>query len=506
MDYVLNEDAVKHLYNYAPQIESFAAVIEDKQQQMVDRILLQDVLRKQYQKLAQSEKVQVHIENLSEANTFTICTAHQLNIFTGPLYIVYKALSIIKLADQLNETYAEYNFVPVFWLGSEDHDLAEINHFNLFSDSYTWETGQTGATGRMDASSLEDVYSLFQERLRNEDLKELLEKSYLDSANLADATRSILNALFGERGLVVLDADDSKLKSAFAESMKGEMIEQISSLSIKKNLEFLDANYKVQASPREINLFYIKDAIRERIVYDQDRWTVLKTELSWSENELIDELNSHPERFSPNVILRPVYQEFILPNLAYIGGAGELAYWLQLKDVFSAFKVNFPVLLPRDMNLLIEEKKMAKWNKLGFAESDFFQKDSILKNRLVSCNSEERLDLEVEKEQLKALFQDISEKAKKIDASLAQSAEAEAVKVQKILDGLEKRILKAEKSKHNVSLNQVSALLAKFFPNGGPQERSENILAYLDKYGMTFLDDLYEAADPLDLSYSILEI
>src|SRR5919199_2606988 len=345
LDYLDQTDSLTPFYSRFPTLAAFKEQLKDKNFDQSKRRILVESLERQYEGITNKPDFSV----LLQPNTFTVTTGHQLNIFTGPLYIVYKLITTIKLARQLQEAYPDYTFVPVYWMATEDHDFAEINHFSLFGKNYAWQTEQRGAVGRMNPQELQSLFGQIPEKLT------LFEEAYLKQQTLADAVRYYINELFGAEGLVCLDADDAALKRVFAPIMRDELVHQHSGQLVQEQTELLaNTGYKTVIAPRDINLFYLDEQLRERIERIEDgTYKIVHTKIRFSESELLAILDEHPERFSPNVVLRPLYQETILPNLAYIGGPSEVPYWLQLKKVFDHFQTPFPILMPRNFAMYV---------------------------------------------------------------------------------------------------------------------------------------------------------
>ena len=221
--------ACARFYNRFPTLSAFQDQINERTFDPQKRQILVDALQRQYQHIATKPDV----SHLLQANTFTVTTGHQLNIFTGPLYIVYKLITTIKLARQLKAAYPAYNFVPVYWMATEDHDFAEINHFSLFGKKYSWQTEQRGAIGRMNPQELKTLFAQIPEKLA------LFEDAYLKQDTLAAAVRYYVNELFGAEGLICLDADDAALKRVFAPVMRDELIHHQSGPVVQKQTERL---------------------------------------------------------------------------------------------------------------------------------------------------------------------------------------------------------------------------------------------------------------------------
>ena len=450
-----------------------------------------------------------NIQLLNNSNTFTITTGHQLNLFTGPLYFLYKIVSTINLCKELKQTYPDFNFVPVYWMATEDHDFEEINYFNFKGKKFRWNKESFGPVGRLSTEGLNAVLEKFETDLglgkNASELKNLFEEAYLKHTNLADATRFLADKLFGSHGLVILDADNQLLKKLFIPYAKEELLHQTSHKKVAETAGLL-ANYKIQVNPREINLFYIEDDLRERIILEDSDYIVNNTELKFTEKELLDELNNHPEKFSPNVIMRPLYQEVILPNLCYIGGGGELAYWLELKSYFDAAKITFPTLLLRNSALLATEKQALKADKLELSWNDLFLKQFDLKDKITKKESRFILDFSKQKDTLKAQFDALREMASKTDPSFIGAVNAQETKQIKGLTNLEKRLIKAEKKQYADTLNRVTVLQDELFPNQSLQERTANFSAFYLEDGKVIIQKLFAVLKPLEHRFEVVVV
>ena len=508
IDYLNREEKLQSLYNRFPTIENFAGQIAEKKANYDDsnRNVLVSVLQNQYEKIAVSELTSKNIAALKKVNTFTVTTGHQLNLFTGPLYFLYKIISTINLTKELKVAYPAQNFVPIYWMATEDHDFEEINYFNFKGKKVQWNKESFGPVGRLPTAGLEEVLEVFKAELgigtNAETLSKLFEEAYLNHTTLAEATRFLANALFGSYGLVILDADDKKLKKAFVPYVKEEILRQTSHQKVAETSTLL-SDYKIQVNPRAINLFYIEDDLRERIILENNEYVVNTTAIKFTKKELLEEVENHPEKFSPNVIMRPLYQEVILPNLCYIGGGGELAYWLELKSYFESAKVTFPVLLLRNSVLLATEKQAEKADKLGLSWSDLFMKSYDLKDKIIKTTSGFKLDFSIQKQFLQEQFDALREIAKKTDASFIGAVNAQETKQMKGLNTLEKRLIKAEKRQHSEVLNRVSSLQNELFPKQSLQERTINFSAFYLEYGNQLIPTLFEVLKPLDEEFTV---
>ena len=441
VDYLDEKPEVQSLYHRFPRIENFGAQITEKAKNYTieNRLILAEALKNQNSNFPISPETQSNIELLRSEKTFTITTGHQLNLFSGPVYFIYKIASAINLCKQLKQNYSDYNFVPIYWMATEDHDFKEIDHFNFNNQKIKWEKESFGPVGRLTTDGLNDVLDTFSEAIGVGEtagyLKDLFKKTYLKHANLADATRYLANELFKTEGLVIIDGDDKNLKSLFAPYVQDELLYQNSFAAVSKTISQLK-EYTVQVNPREINLFYIKDNLRERIILDNNIYKVNNTEIEFSETEILNELKNYPEKFSPNVILRPLYQEVILPNLAYIGGGGEIAYWLELKNNFETQKVTFPVLILRNSFVIATEKLMIKSANLGISFEELFLSKQELVDKKTNEFSNFKIDFSEQKKILNKQFSELLKIAKQTDITFTGAVKAQEAKQIKGLDNL----------------------------------------------------------------------
>lgn len=479
-DYLNQEEKIQSLYNRFPTVENFKLQIEEKSNNFPfeNRQILVNQLKEQYSSFETSRETQENFELLKSEKTFTVTTGHQLNLFTGPIYFIYKIVSTLKLAKELKQYYPEYNFVPVYWMATEDHDFEEINHFNFKGKKISWNKNAKGPVGRLTTKGLDKIFEELEKLLNSSEnssfLKDLFKNTYLKHQNLASATRYLVNELFKNQGLVILDGDDIQLKKLFIPYVERELFQQNNINKVEATSKLLQ-DYKIQVNPREINLFYITDSLRERIIFKNGVYEVNNTEISFTKDELQTELQNHPERFSPNVIMRPLYQEVILPNLAYIGGGGEIAYWLQLKSMFKENKITFPILKLRNSVLLVTDKQNKKREKLNLNWKDLFSKQIDLVNKKTEEFSTITFDFNQQESFLQKQFDDLREIASKTDKSFIGAVNAQEAKQLKGLKNLEKRLLKAEKRNHKNQLERITQLQNELFPNESLQERKINI-------------------------------
>ena len=510
-DYLGDHADVQNFYQYAPTGDGLEQAIKERPQYPVDRKTLVAALDKQYANLATSTKTAANIQLLLNENTFTICTAHQPNLLTGYLYFVYKILHAIKLAEQLNEMLPKKHFVPVYYMGSEDNDIEELGTFRFRGDKYVWDgNGQSGAVGRMNTAGLKPLLSeLFRvfgpPGQYCEQLQKMIIDAYLKHDTIGAATQYLVNELFGRYGLVVLDPDDALLKAQFAEVMKDELLRQNAYPVIAEQIQKLGEHYKIQAHPRPINLFYLADQLRERIEKKGDNWTVLNTAIQWTETELLDELQQHPERFSPNVMLRGLYQETILPNVVFIGGGAEVAYWLQLKTLFQHYKVFYPSIHLRQSVLWIGKQQARQRDQLEFSVAEIFKPQLELEREYICKHAGNEWQTQEEASAIGDVLHDLKLRATFIDPTLTAATEATLAKIKHQLEALEKKMLRAEKRKMDTQITRIAKLKAAIFPNNSLQERVENFMEYYLEYGPSFFDVVKDGIEAMEARFLVVE-
>jgi bacillithiol synthase len=507
--YAIGDERLQPFYLWQPQLESIPKIVEEQTKRSFPREDLLTVLKKQYRTLPEVSAVSQNIAALGMENGFTVATAHQPSLFLGPLYFIYKALTVINLAEESTRAAeGKYRVVPVFILGSEDHDLEELNKVNLFGKKIIWSPEQGGAVGNIPTETLKAALAELADVLGSSEaavqLHAAVTGAYSNKKDFAAATQALLHHFLGSQGLIVLDMNDPLLKRHFVPIMRAELLEQPAQRLVKASIGQLQAQgFKAQATPRDINLFYLRPGSRERIILEDGHYQVLNSPIRFKTEEILAALEANPEHFSPNVVLRPLYQECILPNLAYVGGGGELAYWLERRSLFEYFGLSFPMLVRRNSVLWLDKEAEKKRSKLGFSVEDFFGDVDGLIRQFLSKNATGEISLDAEIRDIEAIFDKIAEKSQQIDATLEKSVRADQSKALAVLEQWQSRLVRAEKQKHEVSVNQIRALKEKLFPGNGLQERYDNFLPYVLRYGLGFLDQLRAELDLFDPTFTV---
>lgn len=460
--------------------EAFLEQLTEKQAVYgsVQRYILQEGLVELYADVLRSEQVQTNIEKLSQANCFTVTTGHQLSLATGPLFFLYKILHVIKQCEELKVSYPNYEFVPVYWMASEDHDFAEIQSVQLFQQILKWDRSNGGAVGRMNLDGLETVISEIHTKFQNHPDSEI--HTLMDAMSgetYGKAFFQFVNELFGHYGLIIMDGDLPLWKEAFSPLLKQELITGFSSKAVEQtNQSLSQAGLPLQVEAKDTNVFYLSPEKRERIQRTETGFQIGSKELDTE--SILEALKNHPESFSPNVVLRPVYQEFLLPNLCYVGGPGEFMYWLQLKDVFQEAKVLFPLIQARTSILLLEEKNWNEWQTMGFTTQDLWRNPMELKQEFLEREGSKAIDFSELDELTLKLSSKWTQLTHEVDSNQVSMVEAELTRISKQLFQLKDRLEKIRKGKFDKQLKMIDAISAKCLPKGEPQERSSNLFSF----------------------------
>ncbi len=513
-DYLKEDKGLQPFYGLHPNIKNFKAQIKAKKSSfsIKKRSVLSRTLRHQYSILKPTKAVKINLNLLEKENTFTVTTGHQLCLMTGPLYFLYKIISAINLCDQLKKAYPESNFIPIYWMASEDHDFEEISSFRFRDKNIFWSREAAGAVGDLPLIDLKESLDVFESNLGDSSAAQTVKKwilnSYKKGANLSEATFRLVDQLFGKYGLVVLEPNKKELKLLFSPIIREELTEYNSFESVKEQIDKIKKvreGYNPQVNPRKINLFYLTDSGRYRIEKEGEYFVLNGTDQRFNEKEFLVLAKKYPERFSPNVILRPVYQEVILPNLCYIGGGGELAYWFQLKNNFDRLKVPFPILLLRNSAIIYSEKLGKKINKLNIEKQDLFLKRNSLINKKINQISNINLDLSFLKQKLNEQFDHLNILVEQTDKSFKGAVEAQKIKQFKGIEHLEKRLLKAQKRALLDKTQRLIELHNCLFPDDTLQERTLNFVDFYLEMEDSFFPILFKALDPMNSNFVMIE-
>lgn len=500
LDYVESNPNLLKFGAWTPELSSFEQIIASRQKSIfMDRKILVQILQEQYLTFQTSSKVTQNIQKLSDPRTFTVCTAHQPTLFTGPLYVIYKIASCINLANQLSEAYPSYQFIPVYVMGGEDHDFEEINHVNIWGQKLTWQHQEKGnATARLSTDGIKDVWNeiinLLDPKLPTNKASRLFDQSYSIASTHGEGNLRFIDGLFQNYGLVTISLDHHRIKSEFQQIMADDLLYQTSAQLVRQTQEQLIAHgYSAQAHVRDINLFLFLNGKRQRIEKSDSGFSVGGEH--FTQEDMLRRLSHHPEDFSPNVVLRPLLQEFSLPNLAYVGGGGEIAYWLERHSQFQHFQIPYPALIRRNSAGIVDRIHHQTLLKSGLTYVEICQPD-IEAGITQRVASEMDFDLSGQIHEINRLYDSLANRVVPIDPTLAPFVQAEKTKTITGLHHLEKKAVKAEKSKQDIQNNRIRKVYRKLFPDHNLQERVENFLPYYLEFGHDFIDQMVTDLDP----------
>lgn len=513
IDYLNNDEKLKQFYDYTPDIDGIKKAIANRKNFKTNRELLVNEIKEQYKNIPLNQLQSKNIELLLNENTFTITTAHQPNIFTGPLYFIYKILHAIKLANHLNNEFVNQQFVPIYFMGSEDADLEELGFININGEKIKWETKQTGAVGRM---KIDENFLKIIERIKGEigvnyygnELIDTIIKCYTLNKPIQEATLEFVNYLFQHFGLLIIIPDNFNLKKSFSKIISKELTQNYSSKHLQLSVNQLNNIYKIQTQGRDINLFYLKDNHRFRIIKNGENVGFKNENNIFESIDFQKEIENNAIAFSPNVILRGVFQEFILPNIAFIGGGGELAYWLELKEVFKQSKVPYPVLFLRNSFLIIESKNLKNKTDLELSNLDLFKSEnSLIADKINNQKNSEFVIAENKAlQQIEDGYMQLQKSLEVYYPTLKTHTQNLQTKALKKLEVLKKKIVKAEKKNNYELVNKLTVLKQKLFPNNNLQERVDNIAIYYSKYGKDFINQLYNHSLTTEQMFTVLQM
>jgi hypothetical protein len=513
-DYLEQKDVLKSFYKYAPTIDSFGEAIKNKHFTSENRNVLVEALLEQNKnagiEFSESDSTFLNIQSLKNHNTFTVTTGHQLALFTGPLYFIYKISTVINLAKQLKDKYPQQNFVPVFWLASEDHDFEEISSIYLFGKEIKWQKEtQSKPVGHIDnigiEALIEQLIPILGERDKAKKWIKLLQESFLSNNNFSIGTQKLVHELFKNQGLIIIDADDKALKTLLKPVMFNDIFEQKSFEAIQTTNKALSQHYKLQINGREVNFFFLHPEFGRRLIKPEgNHFKLNDTDVVFTTEELKSEIENYPERFSPNVVLRPVYQELILPNLAYIGGPAEVAYWLQLQQVFEAHQVPFPVVMQRNSYLLLSKSTKDKIEKMGLSIGNMFLNDADLTDKYLHIHS--ATNFMDNASQIDILLQQMFDEVKNIDPISGKELLQFKLESKKVLMANFKTYKKVREQKQEDNIVKMLKLKERIFPNGTFQERIDNIMMHDINLFEDLIEKILQNANAFSNDLIVLEV
>lgn len=513
-DYSANYGAVAGRFDFSPwdrkNWEERARWVADGDYMRADRSELVHLLRLYNEEIGNAgEPARRSLEQLQEPGTQVVVGGQQAGLFTGPLLVIHKAVSIIRAAREASVR-LDRHVVPVFWIAGEDHDFDEVNHWYALSAKNTVErwkmehpTGIRTSISRLRIESWREALAQMDEWLPQTEFKpelmERLERYAGESATLTGFFGRIMAWLFGRYGLLLLDSDDTRLRR-----LEAPMFEKLLGSHAALNRCYLEGGdrirelgYVPQADQAEgsVNLFFYDDRNERLLLYwDGEAFTDRKRSIRFEPSAMMDLVREHPERFSNNVMTRPLMQDYVLPVLAVVLGPGEIAYWALTREAFHETGLKVPVLLPRLEFTLIEgtvHKHMEKFGLTYDRVMDGFE--AFRADWLAGQGSREVEELFTEtKRGFEELYKPVLEMVAGLNPGLGKLGETNRQKIVEQIDFLRAKAADALASKFETGLRQLDRIHASLAPLSKPQERVYNVFAYLNKYGSGWVDELVE--------------
>lgn len=507
----LDKDAgLASFYSYASNEEGVKETLRDLSYPPNQRKALCAALEEQMKNLQLSGAQRSNLEALTLPETVTVTTGHQCCLFTGPLYFTIKILNTVRLCEDLSRKFSGKRFVPVFWMHTEDHDLEEIDHIYLFEKKYSWDHSGEGSAGKLVLRNI----SLFTDTLRpvlekteyGKELLRIIHSCYRDGENLGDATRKFVQALFGKYGVLILDPAAPELKRTFVPILLREIKERFTSRSLTEtNHALKKAGARAEVNPREINIFYLGERRRERIEPKEKGFQTISGDQRWTPEEIEKEIREFPERFSPNVALRAVYQQFLLPNIACVGGSTEIAYWLQFKGLLKTAGVSAPLLIVRNSVFPTDASLLNKWEAMGADPQSLLSEPAAVLREIISKKVPDT-GIDSAEEHIYEVMGKLAERIAMLDPSLKPAVLAEAAKMKKALDALREKINRSLSRREEDLPGRVQRIHNRFFPGGKALERTENFMHWYLTRGPGFFDTLLENLEAFPTNAMIITL
>ncbi len=507
-DYNTNFEKISKFYsgNYNDK-NDWKTKINDLQNRKFDRTILNRVLNNQNREFQSGIKTLANIDLLGNDTTFAVVTGQQLGFFGGPLYTIYKAITTVKLANKLSQDYPDYNFVPVFWLEGEDHDFDEINKTKYLNSNNELSVVEylfggkplernIGATGNIIIDEhIEQFFLSIESTLPKTDyslaLFELMKGYYSKGNTFLKAFAGFFNHVYEDSGLIFINTNQPDFKKILSPLFVNEINSnsQASKLVIQKSVE-LEDHYHAQIKAKALNLFMFHKGGRHLIEpSDSGDYYLKNLRQRFTKDELLSVAVNNPELLSPNVVMRPLCQDTLLPTVSYVGGPGEIAYFAQLKPVYEYFNVVMPIIYPRASVTLIEEKIKKVLEKYSLEVEDLFGEIEPILSKVSEQVSEVKVDSLFESLNIR-INEAVNEARfgiQQIDPTLNGSIDGMLLKFQQQFDVLKQKTQKAQQQKEEVSLKQIKKASLNIFPNENFQEREFSVIQYLNKYGPDFV-------------------
>ena len=527
LDYLYDFEKLKGFYKYNfRDKEQFIAKFKQLSESPKEfRNELSTIINNQYKSFDPSSKTLKNISLLKNKETVAVVTGQQLGILGGPLYTFYKIITAIKLCSHLSERYDNYHFVPVFWLEGDDHDFEEVRSINVlndnnelikisYNDEATEEEQNRGSIGHLKLKeSIGQFLKDYENQLRNTEFKnpimENLKSFYTEEKTFKEPFKELLFWLFDQYGLVIFDPQDVKVKELLKPVFKKEIndfrnhTEKL--VNISASLEEL---YHAQVKIRPINLFYNYDEGRYVIEPIENEFRLKGKRKKFNLEELINLIEAEPEKFSPNVLLRPICQDFLFPTGFYISGPSEVAYFAQILPLYEFYDIDPAIIYPRSSVTILEKTLKSVLEKYGLSVKDIFTDPNKLKNQIINNVSDKNLEeiFKETKNQIDLAFDNLKEKLFELDKTMGDVTSKYRLKVLGYVDELKEKAAEAQKKRYEITLRQIDKASANLFPDMNLQERELSFFHYANKYGVDVLKKIFEELAINKFEHQVIEL
>lgn len=539
LDYISQNEAdlkkIRPFFNaHFRDNEDFFKVIDEKIQnyntnRYFDKNVLIDILKRQNVDFGGDETTVQNIELLKSDDTFTIVTGQQVGLYTGPLYTILKTISTIKLAQNLKERFPQFNFVPVFWLEAEDHDIEEANHIHILNkqnellyigyESTETDEEESGRKNTVPVGSmkLDEMINSINEQLRSglldtdfkEKVMKLITDCYNEASDYKTAFAKLMNAMFKNYGVVFIDPSDAEVKRLLIPVFERELrtSPKLCETIISTSAE-LEKHYDLQVKPKVINIFFLHNGNRLLIEpREGEKFALRNSKRRFENEELLNILQENPELFSPNVVLRPICQDYLLPTVAYVGGPGEISYFAQFKPVYQHYGITMPVIFPRASATIIEGKIAKFMSNFNVRLEDIFH-HSFLVSKVVEKLSEVKVEDEISKylDEINKIFYDMKNMTVKVDQTLLNTVDNIKEKTKQSIEQFKAKLINSQARKSDTTTTQIDKVENNIYPNHNLQERVINITYFLNKYDDEFMKKLFREIDVMNFNHQVIEM
>ncbi len=526
LDFLYNFDNVKRFYNYDFRDEdSYASVFKKiiKKNPAITTAV-NEIIKEQYQKLSPSEKTNNNIEKLNKANTIVIFTGQQLGLAGGPLYTIYKIFTAIKLSEYLSEKFTGYNFVPVFWLAGDDHDFEEVTNLKFIDKNnelkkiyyYDFSNKELnkGSIGNLKFNnSINDFKNEIKNSLRETEFSKkffrLLDKILVEGKTFKESFFDLIFRIFDDAGLIIFNPQDAKVKKLLKPIFIKELTDfNIHSADVLLTSADLDENYHAQVKVKPINLFYSNETGRHLIEPVDEEFRLKGKRKHITKEDMFERVEKFPERFSPNVLLRPVCQDYLFPTGFYIAGPGEISYFAQVMPLYKNYNVPQPIIFPRASATIVESNIAKILMKFNLSVKDFFTGEKTLKENVLNSLSANNVEtiFNTATKSIEESLTKLTEQLSFIDNTMGEVSNKNKEKILNQLKILQSKALKSEENKYSSAMRQLKKAQNILYPNNNLQERELSMINFINKYGMDFFDWLYNELEINEFEHQILEL